>query len=173
MSVLHFSGGGRVRLGWGGVGRGARCSPKKSGGGGLDAHRVRCPEATGAGLRIRGPGPPRGPLRRSGQRPADFLRRHARGDWGDVGGHDPKAHWLALREGGRPLSTYMTRIGDRLRLLTEPDRTYTTLLPPEEEYRTWRIDMDINALNDEATRLFERHGLFGWQFELSARLKSS
>jgi hypothetical protein len=34
-----------------------------------------------------------------------------------------------------------------------------------------RNDVDIAVLKAEAARLFERHGLSGWRFELSARLK--
>jgi hypothetical protein len=71
-------------------------------------------------------------LRRSGQSPAEFLRRHANGDWGEVDGHDQKANWLAVREGSRILSSYTTRFGDRLWVITEADRSSTCILLPEE-----------------------------------------
>lgn len=71
-------------------------------------------------------------LRRAGQNPADFLNRHACGDWGDVDGHDEKQNWIALREGARILSSYKTRLGDTIWLITEADRSSTCFLLPDE-----------------------------------------
>jgi hypothetical protein len=71
-------------------------------------------------------------LRRSAQSPADFLGRHASGDWGDVDGHDSRANWSAVREGGRILSSYKTRLGDTIWVITEADRSSTCLLLPED-----------------------------------------
>jgi hypothetical protein len=71
-------------------------------------------------------------LRSAGQSPADFLRKHAAGDWGDLDDHDQAANWSALREGGRLLSAYVTVRGDRVWVITEADRSSTCLLLPEE-----------------------------------------
>jgi len=71
-------------------------------------------------------------LRHAGQSPADFLRQHAAGDWGQLDDHDRAANWSALREGGRLLSAYTTVRGDRLWVITEADRSSTCLLLPEE-----------------------------------------
>lgn len=71
-------------------------------------------------------------LRRSGQSPADFLKRHVSGDWGDVDGHDSKANWIALRESARILSSYKTCLGDAIWVITEADRSSTCLLLPSE-----------------------------------------
>lgn len=71
-------------------------------------------------------------LRESGQTPADFLKRHARGDWGDVDGHDHKQNEIALRDGGRLLSCYSTRKGVTVWVVTEADRSSTCLLLPGE-----------------------------------------
>ncbi len=71
-------------------------------------------------------------LRRSSQGPAEFLRRHATGDWGDVDGHDQKQNEMALREGGRILSSYQTRLGEQLWVITEADRSSTCILLPED-----------------------------------------
>jgi hypothetical protein len=71
-------------------------------------------------------------LRNAGQSPADFLRKHASGDWGDLDDHDRAANWSALREGGRILSAYTTVRGDRLWVITEADRSSTCLLLPDE-----------------------------------------
>jgi hypothetical protein len=71
-------------------------------------------------------------LRRSGQTAADFLKRHAFGDWGDVDGHDDKQNWIALRERNRIVSSYQTRLADPIWVITEADRTVTTFLLPSE-----------------------------------------
>ncbi len=63
--------------------------------------------------------------------PFDFVVRHWQGDWGDLGPEDVKANQYALRHGTRILSSY--RIKDaKLWIITEADRSATTLLLPEE-----------------------------------------
>ncbi len=71
-------------------------------------------------------------LRRAGQSPVDFLRRHANGDWGQVDGHDAKANAEALRDGGRIVSSYQTRQGETIWVITEADRSSTCLLLPSD-----------------------------------------
>jgi hypothetical protein len=65
--------------------------------------------------------------------PADLLRRHVSGDWGDVPAEDAAENELSVREGFRILSSYTLPGTDaRIWLLTEWDRTVTTFLLPEE-----------------------------------------
>jgi len=71
-------------------------------------------------------------IREAGHSPADFLGRHAGGDWGEVDGHDRKQNEIALREGGRILSAYQTLKGESLWVITEADRSATTILLPGE-----------------------------------------
>jgi hypothetical protein len=71
-------------------------------------------------------------LQRSEQPPADFLKRHVSGDWGELDLHDENANRDALREGGRLLSSYKTLKGDKIWVITEADRSSTTLLLPSE-----------------------------------------
>jgi len=71
-------------------------------------------------------------IRRSSQSPAEFLQRHATGDWGDVDSEDSEANRIALREGERILSSYKTRLGDTVWIITEADRSSTCLLLPED-----------------------------------------
>ncbi len=71
-------------------------------------------------------------LELAGDSYSQFLDRHVRGDWGDVGEEDAKANDLALQEGDRILSVYTSTKGTRLWLITESDRSATTLLLPEE-----------------------------------------
>jgi len=68
----------------------------------------------------------------SGQLPQEFLHRHSAGDWGDLDEHDRQANEQALREGGRLLSAYATKHGIRIWVITEHDRSVTTLLTPSE-----------------------------------------
>ena len=71
-------------------------------------------------------------LKKSGQQPQDFLNRHASGGWGEVDAYDAKENELSLQRGFRLLSSYTTAAGDRLWIITEADRSATTLLLPEE-----------------------------------------
>jgi hypothetical protein len=60
-----------------------------------------------------------------------LLRRHARGDWGDMPNEDIMANRRALIDGDRLMSAY--QVGDcRVWIITEADRSATTLLLPEE-----------------------------------------
>ena len=62
---------------------------------------------------------------------ADGIERHARGDWGDISPADAAENDLSLREGFRLLSAYDK--GDRrFWIITEADRSLTTVLLPED-----------------------------------------
>lgn len=60
------------------------------------------------------------------------LSRHSRGDWGDVGDADREENELSLREGFRLLSAYRAANGTKFWVITEADRSLTTVLLPEE-----------------------------------------
>lgn len=60
------------------------------------------------------------------------LRRHARGDWGDLDPEDLKANDASLRDGSRLLSAYHAKDGTKFWVITEADRSMTTALLPEE-----------------------------------------
>lgn len=61
------------------------------------------------------------------------LRRHARGDWGDeLDREDMAANDLALKDGGRLVSAYRIEAGVKFWIITEADRSATTVLLPEE-----------------------------------------
>lgn len=57
------------------------------------------------------------------------LKRHLSGDWGDV--EDQKVNDRAIHNGGRIISSY-TLEGKSLWVLTEADRSCTTLLLPSD-----------------------------------------
>lgn len=60
------------------------------------------------------------------------LRQHARGDWGDLDPEDRESNDLALKNGARPLSAYHAKNGTKFWIITEWDRSVTTVLLPEE-----------------------------------------
>jgi hypothetical protein len=64
--------------------------------------------------------------------PAEFLLRHKQGDWGQLDAEDQAANDQALRTGSRLVSSYRTRRDEKLWIITEWDRSVTTLLLPEE-----------------------------------------
>ena len=68
----------------------------------------------------------------AGQRPMEFLARHAAGDWGQVGPEDWRANDRAIAEGTRLLSAYQLDTGVKIWIITEADRSATTILLPEE-----------------------------------------
>jgi hypothetical protein len=71
-------------------------------------------------------------LESSGETPQQFLRRHASGDWGDVSAEDHQANEASLAGGARLLSSYRTSLGTKIWIITEADRSVTTLLLPDE-----------------------------------------
>ena len=60
------------------------------------------------------------------------VLRHTNGDWGDVCEEDWKLNDAALKDDGRLLSVYTTSDGTRFWIITEWDRSATTVLLPEE-----------------------------------------
>ena len=77
-------------------------------------------------------------LERSGEKPATFLRKHQQADWGDVCAEDKQANDDAIKYEGNPdrqqrvLSSYVTELNDTLWIITEWDRSITTILLPRE-----------------------------------------
>ena len=71
-------------------------------------------------------------LQIAGQTELEFLRRHMSGDWGELSEDDVQENELSIKNGFRILSSYRTAKGQRLWLITEADRSSTTLLLPSE-----------------------------------------
>ncbi len=62
----------------------------------------------------------------------EALDRHAHGDWGELPDADREANELALKQGGRLLSSYHDRYGQRFWIITEADYNATTVLLPDD-----------------------------------------
>ena len=63
--------------------------------------------------------------------PLSLLSRHCSGDWGELDAHDRKENERSLKHGWRVLSSYP--VGERkIWIITEADRSVTTILLPEE-----------------------------------------
>ena len=60
------------------------------------------------------------------------LARHQNGDWGDMCEEDKLANENALREGGRLFSAYHAADRTKFWIITEADRSVTTVLLPDE-----------------------------------------
>jgi len=61
-----------------------------------------------------------------------YLHRHHSGDWGDLRDEDKTTNDLSLISGMRIFSSYHTPAGVKFWIITEADRSLTTILLPEE-----------------------------------------
>ena len=66
------------------------------------------------------------------QLPAAFLDRHANGDWGEVPDEDTQENEFSVQHGLRIISVYTTSAGEKMWVITEADRSSTTILLPSE-----------------------------------------
>jgi hypothetical protein len=66
------------------------------------------------------------------QSPLEFLQRHASGDWGELDDADRRENEFSLDKRLRLLSAYRTKLEEKLWIITEADRSVTTLLMPSE-----------------------------------------
>lgn len=60
-----------------------------------------------------------------------YLDRHWRGDWGDVCEEDKEINEQSILHGDRLLSSFKTALG-KIWIITEADRSSTTILTPDE-----------------------------------------
>jgi hypothetical protein len=71
-------------------------------------------------------------LEKAQKSPSEFLLRHLRGDWGDLCRDDQAENELNLKQGFRLLSSYPVTDTDTIWIITEADRSVTTVLLPVE-----------------------------------------
>ena len=66
------------------------------------------------------------------QHPVELLARHVTGDWGDLPEEDREENRLSVEKGYRVFSSYRLQTGTKVWVITEWDRSVTTLLLPSE-----------------------------------------
>lgn len=71
-------------------------------------------------------------LDRAAVNAADLLQRHQHGDWGNVPPEDAAENERSVSGGWRILSSYQVTEDIRIWIITEADRSVTTLLLPDE-----------------------------------------
>ncbi len=71
-------------------------------------------------------------LEEANQSPFEFLARYQAGDWGEICEEDRRENEFSVRKGFRILSAYRTRNNTKIWIITEADRSVTTLLLPDE-----------------------------------------
>jgi len=60
------------------------------------------------------------------------IQRHQAGDWGDLCDDDKRENQLSREKGFRLLSAYQAQNGTKFWVITEADRSVTTVLLPED-----------------------------------------
>jgi hypothetical protein len=71
-------------------------------------------------------------LKQNNQHASEFLIRHVRGDWGCLCPEDKASNDEAVVDDLRILSAYKLQDGTKVWVITECDRSVTTVLLPEE-----------------------------------------
>jgi len=71
-------------------------------------------------------------LERVGKSPLSYIARHVSGDWSEMDEEDQMANEVAVQCGSRILSAYRLPDGAKIWVITEADRSATTLLLPLE-----------------------------------------
>jgi hypothetical protein len=68
----------------------------------------------------------------TGEQPQTYLLRHVQGDWGELDAEDNEENEMSLQRGFRLLSRYLLADETVIWIITEADRSVTTILLPEE-----------------------------------------
>jgi hypothetical protein len=71
-------------------------------------------------------------LTRAVAEPVEYIARHLAGDWGDLDAEDTAANDRALRLGERIISAYRLVNDETIWIITEEDRSATTIILPSE-----------------------------------------
>ena len=71
-------------------------------------------------------------LQAAQQDPLELLARHSCGDWGDLDEEDKQENELSVEQGFRILSAYILSTEIKVWVITEADRSATTILLPSD-----------------------------------------
>lgn len=71
-------------------------------------------------------------LEQAGEMAFGYLQRHSAGDWGDVPEEDKASNEEDIARGQGAMSAYTLKTGEKIWVITEWDRSVTTVLLPSE-----------------------------------------
>jgi len=71
-------------------------------------------------------------LTRAGRLPLEFINRHVRGDWSDMDEEDQAENRFSVEKGFRVFSSYAVTPDLKVWVITEADRSVTTVLLPSD-----------------------------------------
>ena len=71
-------------------------------------------------------------LKAAQQAPFELIQRHASGDWGDLTDEDKRENDISVKQGYLIFSIYNLKGGGKVWIITEADRSATTMLLPSE-----------------------------------------
>ena len=71
-------------------------------------------------------------LEEAGENSLGFLARHAGRDWGEIAPEDWEENEFSIMNELRVLSAYSLRTGVKIWIITEADRSVTTILLPSD-----------------------------------------
>ena len=71
-------------------------------------------------------------LETTGEDALNFIARHLTGDWGDLDDEDKQENEFSVENDLRILSVYQLNDGTKIWIITEADRSVTTILLPSE-----------------------------------------
>ncbi|QGQ22336.1 hypothetical protein F1728_06465 [Gimesia benthica] len=71
-------------------------------------------------------------LQKNNQSPLEFFKRHQHGDWSVLCEEDRQTNEQALKDGDRIFSVYHLNDDTKIWVITEADRSATTIFLPEE-----------------------------------------
>lgn len=71
-------------------------------------------------------------LQEAGEDAVDYIARHVCGDWQQMPAADQEQNQLAAQGDARVFSSYRLNNGQRIWIITEADRSCTTILSPDE-----------------------------------------
>jgi hypothetical protein len=71
-------------------------------------------------------------LEEANQSPQEFLSRHARLEQGELSDEDQRENEFSVNKHLRTFSAFKTKKGEKIWVITEADRSMTTLLLPSE-----------------------------------------
>ena len=71
-------------------------------------------------------------LEESKETPFGYLKKHVQGDWSEMDKEDQEENRYSVDKYLRVFSAYTLKSGQRIWIITEADRSATTILLPEE-----------------------------------------